>query len=70
MSHASRRSKDEQREELTAAIAEGVARGLRQVRPELEVTFGGLSEKLAADLAKAMAAAVRTAASTARVNVR
>jgi hypothetical protein len=74
VSHASKRSKDEQRDEIMTAVADGFARGLHEMLPvmlgELEKALAAFGEKLAADLVKAQAKAVRTAASTARVNVR
>lgn len=70
MNHASRRSKDEQHDELMAAVADGVKLALREMRPEIEKALAVAGEKLAADLVKAQAKAVRTAATTARINVR
>lgn len=67
MTHA---SDDAEHDEIVTALADGFALGLRSVLPEIEQVLARAGEKLVADLVKAQAKAVRTAASTARVNVR
>jgi hypothetical protein len=68
VSHVSGRGKDEQHDELMAAVADGVALGLREMLPELEKRLPLVN--FFTDLVEAQAKAVRASAMSARSGTR